>query len=61
MPNIRSRQAYIKRFDYKKITKQSINIFEHMEIAEYIYRGVVENLYKNLLKQMPTVLVAAGK
>ena len=31
-----------------------------MEIAESIYKGVVEPIYKKLLRQMPTVLITAG-
>ena len=27
--------------------KKPVNMFEHMEIEEYIYEGVVELLYKN--------------
>ena len=40
---------------------KSTNIFERMEIAEYIYEGVVEPSYKNLLGKMPSVLVTAVK
>ena len=41
---------------------KNVNMFERMEIAEYIYEGVVEpSLQKPLLGQMPTVLVSAGK
>ena len=36
-------------------------MFEHKEIAEYINEGVVEPSYKNLLGNMTTVLVSAGK
>ena len=36
-------------------------MFERMEIEEYIHGGVEEPSYKNLLGQMPTVLVKAGK
>ena len=36
-------------------------MLERMEIAKYIYEGVVEPSYKNLPEQMPTVLVTAGK
>ena len=39
----------------------AVNICERMEIAKSIYEGVVEPSYKNLLGQMPTVLVIAGK
>ena len=62
MPNIWSKQAYVKVFDCKYITfKEANNIFECMEIAEYIYEGVVEPSYKNLLGNMPTVLVTEEK
>ena len=40
---------------------KSINMFELTEIAEYIYEGVVEPSYKNLLGKMPTVIVTAVK
>ena len=36
-------------------------MFERMEIAESIYKGVVEPSYKNLPVQKPTMLVAEGK
>ena len=41
--------------------KSDVNIFERMGIAEYIYEGVVEPSYKNLLVNMPTVLVTTEK
>ena len=42
MPNSRSRQAYVQGFDCDSITfKKYVNMFEHMEIAESIYKGVV--------------------
>ena len=34
---------------------------EHMEIAESISEGVVENYYKKLLGHMPIVLVTSEK
>ena len=37
--------------------KKAANMFGRMEIAEYIYGGVVEYSYKNLPGQMPNVLV----
>ena len=47
MHNIWSRQAYFQRFDYKSISfKKAVNIFKPTEIAEYIYKGVVEPSYK---------------
>ena len=37
MPNIWSKQAYVKVFDCESITfKKSVNVFEHMEVAESI-------------------------
>ena len=62
MPNSWSKQAYIQGFDCEYITfKKSVNIFERMEIADSIYKGVVEPSYKKLLVKMPYVLVTAGK
>ena len=46
MPNRWSRQAYIQGFDCESINfKKYVNMFERMEIAEYIYKGVVEPSY----------------
>ena len=46
-PNIWSRQAYVQGFDCESITfKKAVNMFEHMEISESIYEGVVEPSYK---------------
>ena len=57
MPNSWSKQAYVKGFDWKSITlKKSVNVFERMDIAEYIYKSVVEYYYKKLLGKMPTVM-----
>ena len=62
MNNVWSRQAYVQVFDCEYIAfKKAVNIFEHMEIAKSIYKGVVEPSYKKLLSQMPTSLVTAGK
>ena len=47
IPNIWSKQAYVKVFDCKCITlKKAVNIFERMEIGKYIYKGVVESSNK---------------
>ena len=55
-------QAYVHIFDCDSTTfKKSVNMFEHMEIVNYIYVGVVEHSYKKLLRQMPPVLVTSGK
>ena len=36
-------QEYVQGFDCETITfKKDINIFEHMEIVDTIYKGVVE-------------------
>ena len=36
-------------------------MFERMEMAEYVYEGVVEPSFKNILEQILTVLVTAVK
>ena len=42
-----SKQACVQGFDCGTITfKEAVNMFECMEIAEYIYEGVVEHSYK---------------
>ena len=47
MPIIWSRQDYVQGFDYESITfKKTVNMFEHMEISESIYEGIVEPSYK---------------
>ena len=47
----------MKGFDWKSITlKKSVNVFERMDIAEYIYKSVLEYYYKKLLGKMPTVM-----
>ena len=33
---------------------------EHMDIAEYIYKGVVESSYKKLLWHIPTMSITAN-
>ena len=49
MPNVWNKQAYVQGFDYKTVTfKEDKNTFEHMEIVEAIYEGVVgTSYYKN--------------
>ena len=43
MPNSCSKQLYVQGFDCEYIFfMKAANIFERMEIAEYIYKGVVE-------------------
>ena len=47
MPNSWSKQAYVQGFYFKYILfKKAVNMFERMEIAESIYKGVVEHFYK---------------
>ena len=42
MPNSWIKPAYVQVFDCKSINlKKLVNMFEHMEIVEYIYKGVV--------------------
>ena len=39
-------------FYFEAVTfKKSINLFEHMDIAESIYEGVVESYTKNLTRK----------
>ena len=46
MPNSWSKQAYVQGFDCESITfKKAVNMFERMEIADFIYKGVVEHSY----------------
>ena len=46
MLNIWSKQAHLRVFDCKSIDfKKAVNMFDHMEIAESIYEGVVEPSY----------------
>ena len=62
IPNSGSKQVYVKDFYCDYITfKKAVNIFERMEIAKYIYKGVVEPSYKNQPRNMPTMLVTASK
>ena len=47
MPTSWSKHAYVQGFDCESITiKKAVNMFERMEIAEFIYEGVVEPSYK---------------
>ena len=47
MPNRWYKHAYLQGFDCESITiKKAVNMFERMEIAEFIYGGVVEPSYK---------------
>ena len=61
MPKIWSWQAYVWEFDCSSIANKTVTIFECIKIAEYIYEGVVEPSYKNLLRKMSTVLISARK
>ena len=47
IPNYWCKQAYVQGFDCNSISfKNTVNIFERMEIAEYIYEDAVETSYK---------------
>ena len=47
IPGSCSKQVYVQGFECESITfKKSVNMFEHMEISESIYEGVVEPYYK---------------
>ena len=62
MTNIWIKQAYVQGFDCKYNTfKEAVKIFERIGIAEYIYEGVVEHSYKNILGQIPHMLITVGK
>ena len=46
MSNIWSKQASVQVFDFKTFTlKKYVNMFEHIEISETIYEGVIEPSY----------------
>ena len=61
MPNSWSNQAYVQRFDYEYIPfKKAVNIFERMEIVEYIYEGAVQPSHKKILGKISPMLVKAG-
>ena len=50
MANSWSKQDYVQGLDYEYISfKKAVNMFERMEIAEYIYKGVLELSYKMYL------------
>ena len=55
MTNIWSNQAYVHVFDCDYITfKKAGNMFERMEIAEYIYEGVEKTSYKKFTREDDT-------
>ena len=43
------------------LLKKTFNMFECMDIVEYVYESVVEPSYKKILGHMPPVLVTARK
>ena len=62
MPNTWYKQTFVQSFDCESINfKKAGNMFGRMEIAEYIYKVVVEPSYKNPHGKTPTVLITAGK
>ena len=47
MPNSWRKRDYVQGFDFEYINfKKAVNMFEHMETVEYIYKGEVELSYK---------------
>ena len=46
MPNVWNSQVYVQGFIVNILLKQSVNMFEIMEIVESICEGVVETSYK---------------
>ena len=47
MPNSWIKQAYVQVFDCEFITfKRAANMFEHMDITEFVYKGEVEPFNK---------------
>ena len=47
MPSSWIKQAYVQGSDCESINfKNTVNMFEHMDISEYRYEGVVEPSYK---------------
>ena len=51
MHNSQSKHADIQGFDCESINfKKYVNMFEHMEINESIYEGVVEPCYKKITR-----------
>ena len=61
MPQNWSQQAYVQGFYCETISfEKAVNMFEHMEIAESIYQGVVTPSYKKLPGKNPTILDSVG-
>ena len=46
VPNTWIRHSYVQWFDCETITLKELNMFERMEILEYIHEGVIEPCYK---------------
>ena len=55
------RQSCVQGFYCEYITKKTVNVLEHMKIADSIYEGFVKPSYKILLVNMPTILITEGK
>ena len=52
MPNKWSKQAYVQGFDCEYISfKKAVNMFEQMDIAEYIYEVLVEPSYEKSTRE----------
>ena len=62
IPNSWYKQVYVQGFDFESISlKKAVNMFERMEIAESIYKGVVEPSYfKNIPGHIPKVISISG-
>ena len=46
------KQSYVQGFYYESISfKESVNMFEHMEISESIWEGLEEHSYKKITKR----------
>ena len=62
MPSIWYKQEYVQGFYCGSISLlKSVNTFERMDIAEYMYEDISLPSYKNLIWKTPTVLFTAGK
>ena len=58
MPNSGYKQDYVQAFYCKYISfLKAVNMFERMEIAGSINKGIVEPSYKTLPVNIPTIMV----
>ena len=62
MPDSWSKQTYVQGFYYESITlKKYGNMFEHIDISEYIYYGIVEPSYKQFTRSDATRVGLSSK